>query len=322
MATIMVSVQQDRRRLALLVVIAVAAASSAAASSGTAVEGKAEATGGSILVVSDGGIYRRDPNGTLKQLTTSPNDQFPAWSRDGTQIAFVRYPADLRERYCPLFVMNSDGTGLRRVGEVKTDCSRAGWGPGDRQLVFGGAPPGGNNATLWVVNVDGSGLRLLLRGRGANPEGAHPSWSPDGRSIVFGWTAGHVNGLLAIRPDGSGLRALVKPRPKHFDRFTQPMWSRGGKRLVFVHVDFDGRRPTRKIVTASARGRHLHTLARLPLNPSETGVPSWSPSGSLIAFSGACARQGCVWTIPSRGGKRQVLMRGLFVQATWGPAGT
>ncbi len=218
--------------------------------------------------------------------------------------------------------MNSDGTGVRQVGDVKTDCSGAGWGRGDSQLAFGGAPPGGNNATVWVVNADGSGLRRLLRGRGANREGAHPSWSPDSRTIVFGWTASRVNGLLAIRLDGSGLHALVKPRPKHFDVFAQPMWSRDGTRLVFVHVDFEANGPTRKIVTASARGAHRHTLARLPLNPGQMGVPSWSPNGSLIAFSGVCGRQGCVWTIPSRGGRRQVLMRGLFAQATWGPAGT
>jgi Tol biopolymer transport system component len=275
---------------------------------------------GSILVATDRGLFRRYPNGKLTQLTTNANDQFPAWSRDGTQIAFVRYPVDLRERFCRLFLINSDGTRLHQVGDVKADCSGASWGPGDRQLAFGGAPPYGNNATLWVVNVDGTGARRLLRGRGANPEGTHPAWSPDGRTIVFGWTASHLNGLLAIRPDGSGLRALVKPRPRHVDVFAQPMWSRDGRRLAFVHLDFETR--TRKIVTATARGSRRHTLARLPMNPGEMGVPSWSPNGSLIAFSGVCGRQGCIWTIPSRGGTRQVLMRGLFLQGTWGPAGT
>lgn len=273
---------------------------------------------GSILVASDRGIFRRHPNGKLTQLTTDRNDQFPAWSRDGTQIAFVRVQPP--ELFCRLFVINSDGTGLRQVGDVETDCSRASWGPGDRQLVFGGAPEGGGNAALWVVNVDGTRLKRLLRGRGGNPEGTHPAWSPDGRTIVFGWTASQVKGLLAIRPDGSGLHALVKPRPRHVEVLSQPMWSRDGKRLAFVHVDFDTK--TRKIVTATARGSRRRALAHLPLNPGQMGVPSWSPNGSLIAFSGQCGQRGCVWTIPSRGGTRQVLMRGRFFQGTWGPAGT
>jgi hypothetical protein len=81
-------------------------------------------------------------------------------------------------------------------------------------------------------------------------------------------------------------------------------------------------------VTATARAGLRRTIARLPLNPGEMGVPSWSPSGSLIAFAGICGRQGsvvgkaCVWTIPYRGGKRRVLMRGAFLQPNWGPAGT
>ena len=85
---------------------------------------------GSILVASDRGIFRRYPNGKLRQLTTEANDEFPAWSRDGTQVAFVRYPVDPRERFCPLFVVNGDGTGLHQVGQVKTDCSGASWGTG------------------------------------------------------------------------------------------------------------------------------------------------------------------------------------------------
>ena len=285
LATKLRHVPVRRRQIALLAVIAVGAASSAVASSvSTAERRTANAIRGSLLVASDHGIYRRYANGTLKQLTTTPEDYFPSWSGDGTQIAFVRYPTDLRERSCRLFAMNSDGSALHQVGDVKTDCSGAGWGPGARQLVFGGAPPGGNNATLWIVNVDGTGLRLLLRGRGANPEGAHPSWSPDGRTIAFGWTAGRLNGLLAIPPDGSGLHALVKPRPKHFDMFAQPTWSHDGKRLVFVHVDFEANGPARKIVTASASGAHRHTPHACHTTPARPASPvgrrtaRWSPS--------------------------------------------
>jgi Tol biopolymer transport system component len=263
----------------------------------------------------------------LTKVTGLQVDLYPVWSRAGTRIAFERerlnHPKGGFES-CSLMVMNSDGSDLHQVGQVRTDCSGASWGPNDDRLVFGGGPPGANGATLRVVNLDGTGLRTLLRGRYANPPeaGTHPTWSPEGRTIVFGWSAGPVSGLLAIRPDGTHLRALVRPRPRRGDLFTQPTWSRDGKRLAFFHVDSIAR--TRTITVSTSSGLRRHALARLPdrlAPPGGFGGPSWSTTDSLIAFPGQCRQQACVWTIPSGGGVRQVLIRGIFVQPNWGPAG-
>jgi Tol biopolymer transport system component len=305
-------------QLILLAAITVAAGFSAAAS--TSVPNARHATPrGSIVVESNRGIYRRYPGGKLKQLTTSADDSFPVWSRDGTRIAFER--VTLGES-CPLMVMNSDGSNVHQVGQIATDCSGAGWGPHDRRLIFGEGGRG-TNASLWVVNVDGSGLRRLLVGHGGSPDGTHPAWSPNGRTIVFDWTAGRrVNGLLAIRPDGSHLHALVKPRRGKVEQLAQPTWSRDGKRLTFVRVELLPNPGKRTIMVATSSGRNARALARLPLNPGGMGTPSWSPNGLLIAFSGQCGQQACVWTIPSGGGKRRVLMRGMFYRDNWGPAGT
>lgn len=318
-------------QLILLAALAVAGGSSAAAAGLTATKARQTSLlSGSIVVASPHAIYRRYASGSLKQLIKGRDDVFPVWSPDGKQIAFER-ERGLKEG-CPLLVTKSDGSHVHRVGRVETDCSGAGWGPGGRQLAFGGWPGLGpctppsrvrcapNRASLWVVNVDGSGLRRLLRGREANRSGTHPAWSPDGRTIVFGWTASPLSGLLSIRPDGSGLHALAKPQPKHIEEFSQPAWSRDGRRLAFVVVDLSAF--TRRIVVATSRGRAQRTLARLPVNPGPQGAPSWSPSGTQLAFSGFCGRRGCVWTSPRRGGTRHLLMRGLFIDANWGPAGT
>jgi Tol biopolymer transport system component len=320
-----------RLRLVLLAAIAAAASSSAGALSQAAPDAHlARAVRGSILVTAYSGVYRRDASGALTQLTkvTGPQvDLYPVWSRAGTRIAFERerlnHPTGGFES-CSLMVMNSDGSDLHQVGQVRTDCSGASWGPNDDRLVFGGGPPGANGATLRVVNLDGTGLRTLLRGRYANPPeaGTHPTWSPDGRTVVFGWSAGPVSGLLAIRPDGTHLRALVRPRPRRGDLFAQPSWSRDGKRLAFFHVDSIAR--TRTITVSTSSGLRRHALARLPdrlAPPGGFGGPSWSTNDSLIAFPGQCRQQACVWTIPSGGGIRQVLIRGIFVQPNWGPAG-
>lgn len=319
------------RRLQLVLVAAIAAVTCSSAGSSALSRAAPDAhltraVRGSILLSTTLGIYRRYPSGALKQLMKVTGDQvvvYPAWSRDGTRIAFERGTAPFPDKSCSLMVMNSDGSKLHQVGQVATDCSGASWGPNDRELVFGGGPPMTKGATLRVVNADGTGLRTLLHSHGGNAEnGTHPSWSPDGRTIVFAWSTGRVAGLVVIRPDGSHLRALVKPSTRQGDVLAWPAWSRDGKRLAYVR-DASIRR-TSTVMVATASGLRRHALAGLPLRLEPAGGwggPSWSPNDALVAFPGRCGQQACVWTIPSRGGTRQVLIRG-FVQPSWGPAGT
>jgi Tol biopolymer transport system component len=292
---------------------------------GSASGQNATAVRGSLAVVRAGAfIYRRFPNGRLTPLTRG---RAPAWSRDGRHIAFA-LPPDFEDLegppVCQLFVMDSDGSNVRQVGQATTDCSGVSWGPGDRQIVFGGGVRGRGSMGLWIVNADGSGLRRLRAGRGAT-EGIHPSWSPDGRRIAFSWTgqSPHPWGRLAVvRPDGSGYSVLVRPRKgAHDDELIYPAWSRDGKRLAFVRVDHRSGRAVREIVVADAQGGHRSTLVRLPYNPVRQGGPTWSPNGASIAFWGRCGSRACVSTVASQGGSRRVLLRD-YVEPAWGPAGS
>ena len=233
------------------------------------------------------------------------------------RIAFVRNEGP---GVCPLFVMNSEGSDAHRVDQAKTDCSGVSWGPGDRRIVFGGGVSG-RSTGLWIVNANGTGLRRLRAGRGPT-EGMRPAWSPDGRTIVFGWTgrSPHPWGrLAAVRPNGSGFRVLVRPRAgKHDDELTFPAWSRDGKRLAFVRIDHRQGRAGRTIEVANARGAHPRAVVRLPYNPGRQGAPTWSPDGRLIAFWGTCGTGVCVSTVPSRRGKPKVLLRN-YIEPAWGP---
>jgi TolB protein len=64
----------------------------------------------------------------------------------------------------------------------------------------------GSRFDVYVINVDGSGLQRLTSGNGSN-EG--PSWSPDGRFLVFSSTRTGVPQLYRMYDDGSGQQQLT-----------------------------------------------------------------------------------------------------------------
>jgi Tol biopolymer transport system component len=83
----------------------------------------------------------------------------PAWSPDGTQIVFMDTPTDFPE----IYVVNADGTGLRRLTRNAIDDSSPAW-TRDGRIVFSRWPDDGP-ARLYVMSSDGSGVHRVPLGR-------------------------------------------------------------------------------------------------------------------------------------------------------------
>jgi len=121
----------------------------------------------------------------------------PSWLPDGR----ILYSGCLRDT-CGVIAMRADGTAARQVtaggNEANPEAS-----PDGQQVAFMSQRDG--NWEVYVVNVDGSGLRRLTRDP-AND--GLPTWSPDGRHLAF---VSHRDGYWAVwvmRPDGSDQRKL------------------------------------------------------------------------------------------------------------------
>src|SRR5437762_13794658 len=81
---------------------------------------------------------------------------------------------------------------------------------------------------IWVIRQDGSGLRLLTSiFTGHN---ASPSWSPDGKRIVFVSGAPGIDQIWTMRADGHRLRRLTHGPGDD----AQPAWSPDGRRIAFT----------------------------------------------------------------------------------------
>ena len=107
---------------------------------------------------------RRADGSDVRQLTDDPGFA-PDWAPDGNRILYIG--GDYR-----LYVINADGTGRRRIGNVGPIRS-ARWSPDGTRIALTMAD------AIWIINADGSGLRRIRQ------SASEPSWTPDGRHLVF-----------------------------------------------------------------------------------------------------------------------------------------
>jgi Tol biopolymer transport system component len=141
-------------------------------------------------------------------LTDTAGPDFdPAWSPDGTKIAFVSSrDGDNFE----IFVMDADGSDpVNLTNNAASDFVPA-WSPDGSKIAFARSLDG--NPDLYVMNADGSGLKRLTKGAA---DDFSPAWSPDGKKIAFDTNRGGGDleiYVMKARPEGR------KNRPRNLTK--------------------------------------------------------------------------------------------------------
>lgn len=171
-------------------------------------------------------VVNRDGTG-LVQITHAPElDDQPAWSPDGTRIAFRSFRT---QRDGDIWVMRIDGSDPINLTPDPLpgvlDERRPAWSPDGGRIVF--ATNAAGNVDLWIMNADGSDPRQLTSTADLDTE---PAWSPDGAWIAFRRSSNDLGSDICLVPAvGGEVTRLERP-----DIQRLPAWSPDGLRIAFV----------------------------------------------------------------------------------------
>ncbi len=164
-------------------------------------------------------IFVADSSGANPRRLTAFKgpDTSPVWnSKTGAQIAFVSGRSGLPQ----IYTMDADGTNLQRLTDGGYAVSPA-WSPNGQFLAFswirnyGPGEPGGQD--IYLMDLSSKQWVQLTHSGGRND---FPSWSADGRHIVYQSTRGGATHIWTMLADGSQPRQLTNSGSN-----TQPHWS-------------------------------------------------------------------------------------------------
>jgi Tol biopolymer transport system component len=192
----------------------------------------------------------------------------PAWSPDGSRIAFI---ADH-----DVFVMEADGSNQMQL--TRTDDLEEyhpAWSPDGTEIAFGKGDPTGmfgskTTSDIWVFDFKTDETRQITHAPG---EENGPTWSTDGSRIAFRDGTPKNSAIAVVSSSGEGEpETVVEAEPEQL----APAWSPGGSTIVFSRggtlykFDIDGDRVARRVFSDDGRAQQK--------------APAWSPDGKMLVF--------------------------------------
>ena len=261
-----------------------------------------------------GAAQRRDGAQRVPITGLSGSLQNPCWSPQGDRLAITQFTRRYNEGRSVVRTVASAGGGplatLSPTNAQSVNLPGSCWNAASDLVTYTSDPRAGDQ--VFVVPAAGGAPRAITR----RPVVAfEPSFSPDGRFVVFERFRPNRSQIWRVGVDGSGLRRLTSDSN---DR--QPNWSPRGDRIVFQRH----RRGQVDLYTVDPNGRGARNLTRTRRR-EETDV-SWSPSGRYLVFSsdGGNIDRASLFTIGAGGGGRRQLTRtsGIYDGApSWSPDG-
>ncbi len=159
----------------------------------------------------------RDSTGHVKDTTSNYH---PAWSPDGTKIAF----GSTRDTNPQIYVMDPNGSNVVRLTHNSAADGQPAWSPDGTKIAFATDRDGNNE--IYVMNANGSVQVNLTNNAGSD---LAPAWSPDGTKIAFQSDRQTNYAVWVMNADGSNPTRLTSPSTPN----GAPSWSPDGTRIAY-----------------------------------------------------------------------------------------
>ena len=232
------------------------------------------------------------------------------WASDDTnpsgrsRIAF----ASDRNGHYDVYVMNSDGSGQKRLTGSVYEETQPSWSSDGLKLVFT------RSGQLLIMSAEGEDETTIRNTEQIFAE--YPDWSTREDRIVF--VAQDLSdfsaSIVSVNSDGTELRTLFSDCAHDC---MEPRWSNDGARIAFVRDD-EGLSES-QIYVMDANGENARGVTAL-LEGQPVGSPTWSPDDQSILFSRASDATRAslrLMTTDLAGNERQLAGRGYW--SSWSP---
>ena len=222
-------------------------------------------------------IYTMDPDGNgVTQLTNNTAPDFsPAFSADGTKIAFVSQRDGGAEE---IYVMDSDGNNQTRLTNNAARDLAPAFSPSGTKIAF--ISDRDDNTTFEIYKMDAvdsnsdGNAENQTRLTNNTTSDLNPAWSPGGKKIAFDSNRDGDFEIFTMKPSGTNQTKLTKNTAKD----QNPNFSPGGTKIAFDSTR-DG--SNEEIYTMRSDGTRQR---RRTDNTDLDFDPAFSPEGTQIAF--------------------------------------